>query len=110
MLYTNNFVVTSVCNNLLKNSKQHGGDKCALRLDYLKCAFQFAKSSLTMIVYNPHFFAFQVDFVSTTVKKYEIALVVDVDGVGEEILSLPIIAKLVHLTLYNPWSLAQSNG
>ena len=36
---------------------------------------------------------------STTVKKYEIALVVDVDGVGEEILSLPIIAKLVHLTL-----------
>ena len=51
-----------------------------------------------------------MDFVSTTVKKYEIALVVDVDGVGEEILSLPIIAKLVHLTLYNPWSLAQSNG
>lgn len=47
---------------------------------------------------------------STTVKKYEIALVVDVDGVGEEILSLPIIAKLVHLTHYNPWSLAQSNG
>jgi len=40
--------------------------------------------------------------VSTTVKKYEIALLVDVDGVGEEILSLPIIAKLVHLTLYNP--------
>ena len=38
---------------------------------------------------------FQVDFVSTTVKKYEIALVVDVDGVGQEILSLPIIAKLV---------------
>ena len=38
-------------------------------------------------------FVLQVDFVSTTVKKYEIALVVDVDGVGEEILSLPIIAK-----------------
>lgn len=34
---------------------------------------------------------------STTVKKYEIALVVDVDGVGEEILSLPIIAKLVDI-------------
>ena len=34
---------------------------------------------------------------STTVKKYEIALVVDVDGVGEEILSLPIIAKLVNI-------------
>lgn len=80
-------------------------------LDYLKCAFQFAKISLTMIVYmQSSFFAFQVDFVSTTVKKYEIALVVDVDGVGEEILSLPIIAKLVHLTLYNPWSLAQSSG
>lgn len=59
MLYTNNFVVTSVCNNLLKNNKQHGGDKCALRLDYLKCACQFAKSSLTMIVYNPHFLHFR---------------------------------------------------
>ena len=33
---------------------------------------------------------------STSVKKYEIALVVDVDGVGEEILSLPIIAKYDH--------------
>ena len=38
----------------------------------------------------------QVDFVSTSVKKYEIALVVDVDGVGEEILSLPITAKYDH--------------
>ena len=59
MLYTNNFVVTSVCNNLLKNNKQHGGDKCALRLDYFKCAFQFAKISSTMIVYNPHFLHFR---------------------------------------------------
>ena len=38
-------------------------------------------------------FVFQVDFVSTTVKKYDIALVVDVEGVGDEILSLPIVAK-----------------
>ena len=59
MLYTNNFVVTSVCNKLLKNNKQHGGDKCALRLDYFKSAFQFAKSSLTMIVYNLHFLHFR---------------------------------------------------
>ena len=66
-------------------------------LENFKCAFQFAKICL-----QSSFLAFQVDFVSTTVKKYEIALVVDVDGVGEEILSLPIIAKLVHLTLYNP--------
>ena len=28
-----------------------------------------------------------------TVKKYDISLVVDVDGVGDEILSLPIIAR-----------------
>lgn len=59
MLYTNNFVVTSVCNKLLKNNRQHGGDKCAVRLDYLKCAFQFAKISLTMIVYDPHFLHFR---------------------------------------------------
>ena len=59
MLYTNNFVVTSICNNLLENNKQHGGDKCALRLDYFKCAFQFAKISLTMIVYNLHFLHFR---------------------------------------------------
>ncbi|XP_068693384.1 hydrocephalus-inducing protein homolog [Montipora foliosa] len=37
----------------------------------------------------------KVDFVSTTVKKYDIVLVVDVDGVGDEILSLPIVAKCV---------------
>ena len=30
---------------------------------------------------------------SLTVKKYETVMVVDVDGVGEEILSLPISAK-----------------
>ena len=59
MLYTNKFVVTSICNNLLENNKQHGGDKCALRLDYFKCAFQFAKISLTMIVYNLHFLHFR---------------------------------------------------
>ena len=59
MLYTNNFVVTSICNNLLENNKQHAGDKCALRLDYFKCALQFAKISLTMIVYNPHFLHFR---------------------------------------------------
>lgn len=59
MLCTNNFVATSICNNLLKNNKQHGGDKCALRLDYFKCAFQFAKISLTMIVYNLHFLHFR---------------------------------------------------
>ena len=41
MLYTNNFVVTSVCNKLLKNNKQYGGDKCALRLDYLKINVPF---------------------------------------------------------------------
>ena len=38
---------------------------------------------------------------STSVKKYEIALVVDVDGVGEEILSLPIIAKYDHFIFPN---------
>lgn len=30
-----------------------------------------------------------------TVKKYDVSLVVDVEGVGEEIASLPLIAKYV---------------
>lgn len=34
-----------------------------------------------------------VNFVSNTIKKYEMHLVVDVDKVGEEIVSLPITAK-----------------
>ena len=38
-----------------------------------------------------------VNFLSNSIKKYDLALVVDVDGVGEEILSLPITAKLVNV-------------
>ncbi|KAH3778724.1 hypothetical protein DPMN_180194 [Dreissena polymorpha] len=34
-----------------------------------------------------------VKFISNTIKKYEMNLVVDVDKVGEEIVSLPITAK-----------------
>lgn len=34
-----------------------------------------------------------VNLISNTIKKYEMALVVDVENVGEEILSLPITAK-----------------
>lgn len=37
-----------------------------------------------------------VNFISNTIKKYEMNLVVDVENVGEEILSLPIYAKYVH--------------
>lgn len=36
-----------------------------------------------------------VNFISNTIKKYEMNLVVDVENVGEEILSLPILAKYV---------------
>ncbi|XP_053402100.1 hydrocephalus-inducing protein homolog isoform X11 [Mercenaria mercenaria] len=36
-----------------------------------------------------------VNFISNTIKKYEMNLVVDVDSVGEEIVSLPITAKCV---------------
>lgn len=35
----------------------------------------------------------KVQFISNTAKKYEMALVVDVENVGEDILSLPIVAK-----------------
>lgn len=35
----------------------------------------------------------EVRFISNTIKKYEMALVVDVDNVGEEILTLLISAK-----------------
>ena len=38
---------------------------------------------------------FQVELTSNSLKKYDLALVVDVDGVGQELLSLPISAKLV---------------
>jgi hypothetical protein len=37
--------------------------------------------------------SFQIDLVSMTVKKYDVSLVVDVEGVGEEIASLPLLAK-----------------
>ena len=37
----------------------------------------------------------EIDFCSTSVKKYDSALVVDVDGVGDEWLTLPIEAKYV---------------
>ena len=36
-----------------------------------------------------------VNFISNTIKKYEMNLVVDVESVGEEIVSLPITAKYV---------------
>ena len=35
----------------------------------------------------------QVNFCSNSLKKYDLSLVVDVDGVGQEILALPISAK-----------------
>ncbi|KAG2469945.1 HYDIN protein, partial [Polypterus senegalus] len=37
----------------------------------------------------------EITLCSNTVKQYEVALVVDVDGVGEEILALPIFARCV---------------
>ena len=36
---------------------------------------------------------FQIDLVSMTAKKYDVSLVVDIEGVGEEIASLPLLAK-----------------
>ena len=36
-----------------------------------------------------------VRLTSNTVKKYDVSLVVDVDGVGDEVVSLPISAKYV---------------
>ena len=39
-----------------------------------------------------------VKLTSNTIKKYDMSLAVDVDGVGEEVVSLPISAKYV---LYN---------
>ena len=35
----------------------------------------------------------KVDLCSNTIKKYDLGLVVDVEGVGEEVVSLPISAK-----------------
>ena len=35
----------------------------------------------------------KVNFISNTIKKYEMNLVVDVENVGEEIVTLPITAK-----------------
>lgn len=34
-----------------------------------------------------------VKFISNTIKKYEMNMVVDVEGVGEEVVTLPITAK-----------------
>lgn len=34
-----------------------------------------------------------VNFISNTIQKYEMALVVDIENVGDEVLSLPISAK-----------------
>ena len=34
-----------------------------------------------------------INFISNTIKKYEMSLVVDVENVGEEILSIPLTAK-----------------
>ncbi|XP_054255024.1 LOW QUALITY PROTEIN: hydrocephalus-inducing protein homolog, partial [Indicator indicator] len=46
----------------------------------------------------------QVTLCSNTVGTYELALVVDVEGVGQELLSLPLIARCVvpHLRVLNP--------
>lgn len=38
-------------------------------------------------------FSFQVTLCSNTVQKYELALVVDVEGIGEEVLALLITAR-----------------
>ena len=35
----------------------------------------------------------QVTLCSNTVKRYQVALVVDVEGVGEEIMTIPITAR-----------------
>ena len=37
----------------------------------------------------------RVELCSNTIKKYEMVLVVDVDGVGDEVLTLPVTAKYV---------------
>ncbi|XP_064641495.1 hydrocephalus-inducing protein-like isoform X2 [Lineus longissimus] len=46
----------------------------------------------------------QIDFVSNTLRKYDTALVVDVKGVGDEIVSLPIISRCVipNITVLTP--------
>ena len=41
-----------------------------------------------------------VNFISNTIKKYEMNMVVDVENVGEEILSLPIFAKYDYLNYF----------
>ena len=38
-------------------------------------------------------FTFQVDFVPTNLGKYEKSVVVDVHGVGEAVLTIPLSAK-----------------
>ena len=39
---------------------------------------------------------------SMTVKKYDVSLVVDIEGVGEEIASLPLLAKyVICISLYD---------
>ena len=44
-----------------------------------------------------------MDLISTTVKTYEYSLVVDIEGVGENLLSLPIMAdcKVPKITIKN---------
>ena len=41
----------------------------------------------------------KMDFISNTLKKYDLSLVVDVEGVGDEILCLPISARYVFHSL-----------
>jgi hypothetical protein len=45
----------------------------------------------------------QVDFISSTEKSYELSLVLDLDGVGQELSSIPIFARcLVPTVAFEP--------
>ena len=50
-----------------------------------------------------------VRLTSNSIRKYDVSLVVDVDGVGEEIVSLPISAKYVHYTIHCDLSTTDSH-
>lgn len=55
-------------------------------------------------------FAFQVTLCSNTVQKYELALVVDVEGIGEEVLALLITARYRSPAPLVPVSLGPGKG
>lgn len=61
--------------------------------EYKLREFEITPSSATLAPQSSQ--DIQIDLISTTVKKYDVSLVVDVEGVGNEIASLPLIAKCI---------------